>query len=58
MTKEIVKSVLKSEENKVTELDSVLERPLKCLGSIVDGISKPSAMFAAILLKLETKLET
>ena len=53
---EILKFCLKSDKNEFIEIDSVLERPLKFLGSIVTGINKPSAMFAEILLKLETKL--
>ena len=54
---EKIKFVLNGIENKVTEVDSVLEKPLKFLGSLVEGICKPSAMFAAIMSKLETKLQ-
>lgn len=39
------------------EIDSVIEKPLKFLGSEVCGLNTPSAMFASTFEKLKQKLE-
>ena len=39
------------------DIDSVIEKPLKFLGSEVCGVNTPSAMFASLFEKLKEKLE-
>ena len=42
---------------KVIKIESVLNKPMKFLGSTIGSISTPNAIFAEILSKLTTKLE-
>ena len=51
-----IKFNLKGEDGSDILIDSVIEKPLKFLGSIITGNNTPSAMFAEIISKLETKL--
>ena len=47
---------LKEEDGKDFTIDSVIDKPLKFLGSVISGNNSPSAMFAEIFSKLENKL--
>ena len=47
---------LKEEDGSEISIDSVIDKPLKFLCSNITGNNTPSAMFAKIILKLETEL--
>ena len=48
---------LKTNTNKVVPISSVIEKPMKFLGSVVQEDNSPHAMFATLSQKLQNKLE-
>ena len=48
---------LKDKDEKEINIDSVIDKPMKFLGSNLAGDNSPSAMFANILSMLESKLK-
>ena len=49
---------VKDKDEKEINMDSVIQKPMKFLGSNLSGDSSPSAMFVNILVVLESKLKT
>ena len=55
---ENIKFVLRCDKTgENTEIDSVIDKPMKFLGSVVGAVNTPSAMFVEILSKFTKKLE-